>query len=137
MKNIILLLITFCCLASCKKEDTMNSNELFGEWHWKKSFGGAEGSTFTATPNGTAPTLILFNKNNTFENKSACLLPGPSKANFELSTHSGIEGLSKIMILFSQNNRDTFYLKISGSHLILREKTIHTNQDLIFHEFEK
>jgi hypothetical protein len=126
----------FAALLPCKKEDTMNSDELVGEWHWKKSYGGAEGSAFTATPNGNAPTLIMFNKDKTFENKSACLLPGPSKANFELSTNSGIEGLSKIMILFSQNNRDTFYFKISGSHLILREKTNY-NQDLIFHEFEK
>ena len=137
MKNIFLLAITFCCLSSCKKEDTIDSTELIGEWHWKKSYGGPEVSTFTATPNGTAPTLILFSKDQTFENKSACLLPSPSKANFELSTYSGIEGSSKIMILFSQDNRDTFYYKISGRQLILREKAIHNYNDLIFHEFEK
>lgn len=136
MKKFILISVTIFSLASCKKEYTLNNSEIIGEWHWKKSYGEAQGSTFTVVPNGTVSTLVLFTSDRIFENKSACLLPGPSKASFELKSISDFGGLSQILILSSANKRDTFNIKLSDNQLILRERRVN-NSEVIFHAFEK
>jgi hypothetical protein len=123
MKYLILIVVFSFFISSCHKEIQSAKDDIVGEWNWQISHGkDNRGGAFSAVPNGSMPTLVYFDQDGNFENKSACLLPGPMKGNFEIKNLKESGKKTRILILKSHDQRDTFNLDLTANAMILSER---------------
>lgn len=81
------------------------------------------------------PTLISFNADGTFENKSVCFFPGPNQGTYEVTTLEYPGSKTKALILKSSNLQDTFILSVTGQQMTLSER--HPRVYMHIHEFTR
>ena len=113
MKKKYLAAIFVILIFSCKKENVTLYQNLVGKWDWKISYDIYGGKMIPTLP---SKSIITFNLNKTFINKSVCIIGNSLDGQYEIKNTENAD----IIILKSQNYMpDTFKIEINGSHLLL------------------
>ena len=113
MKKKYLVAIFVILIFSCKKENVTLYQNLVGKWDWKISYDTNGGKMIPTLP---SKSIITFNLNKTFINKSVCIIGNSLDGQYEIKNTENAD----IIILKSQNYMpDTFKIEINGSHLLL------------------